>query len=258
MYQKEANLVTDRGDIVVSSTGTQQGDVLASMLFSLAVAWIHRRLVKIDGLEKDYWYLDDGVLVGAPGAVGRALHVLNELANESGLNLKLDKCVVYAPDSQIADACRKAAPDGVDIQSSMDETTVLKACVGSDDCVREHLDAKLAKLKERVDKIAVMPQKHEAAALLQWTANRCRVVHICRTIPPRLSGPFLLKFDRVLRAGVDELLGTKLDDNWWRIAKLAVKYGGLRMDSGLETFGADYSVSVSKMSDRVSDILNGG
>ena len=185
------------------------------------------------------------------------MHKLVDLAKPTGLELRLDKCVVFARDKASADACKKSAPPGVDIRESMDKAKVLKVPIGSDEEVRKCLDEKLVKLKEKVDAVVAMPYKHEAATLLQWCGSRCRVVHLMRTIPPRLSEPFVQQFDGILRKGLEKLVGAQLDENQWRVARLPAKYGGMNMRSGANTLGAQYSVSVVKNAEQVSKFVDG-
>ena len=79
LYANEPHLVTSRGDIVKSSTETQQGCNLSNPLFALTMQWISQKLNKIDGLHVKQFYWDDTALVGTPEAVAQAARVIQNL-----------------------------------------------------------------------------------------------------------------------------------------------------------------------------------
>ena len=133
--------------------------------------------------------------------------------------------------------------EGVEVYSSLDMTH-LKVPIGSNSYVAGVLDQKLKKLKETVEWVAKMPQKHEAFSLLQGCVSACRVTHLARTVPPRQIAAFFDEFDTVLRAAFEELIGTELEDRWWRQCQMTGKNGGISLRSGKNTFGAQHVMSL--------------
>ena len=87
LYELEPHLVTVGGDIVRSSTGTQQGCTLSNPLFALTMQYIAKKLV-INGLRVKQFYWDDKALVGTPEAISKAIEVICSLSGETGLHLK--------------------------------------------------------------------------------------------------------------------------------------------------------------------------
>ena len=251
LYAEESNLVTSRGDNVLSSTGAQQGCHLANMLFALIIKKIAE---KIKSVKTKAFYWDDSYLKGTPEEVTEALETIIGLQNETGLRLCLPKCTVHCPTKEAAVRCKTLLPDGVEVRSSMD-MYVLKVPIGRDSFVKAELNKKLDDLKKIVNSITEMPHTHEAFSLLQNCANVCRVTHLLRTIPPRQSEDFVTAFDEVLRHGFEKLIGTKLEKKWWRVARLPPKFGGMAMRSGTSSLGAQYAVSVTKCSPEISKMV---
>ena len=100
-----------------------------------------------------------------------------------------------------------------------------------------------------------MPFKHEAFTLLKSCAAECRVVYLMRVIPPRQLGRFMEDFDKALHRGFEKLLGTRIEEKWWRIAQQPAKFGGITLRSGLRTFGAQHLCSIAKSADDAERIV---
>ena len=158
--------MTDNGQTVISSTGTQQGCGLSNVLFALVVHYIHYAL-KGCGLVADLWFWDDGYLVGSPEAVGRALDLLVRLEEGTGLSLRLSKCKVFTPNTKVTSKMIHLVPPGVKVYRSMDKMEVLKAPVGSDSEIQIALETKLLSLEKQIEQVASLPAKHHACSLLQ-------------------------------------------------------------------------------------------
>ena len=94
LYEREPHLITTGGDTIKSSTGTQQGCTLSNPLFALTMEYISKKLI-IKGLRVKMFYWDDTALVGTPEAVVEAVRTIQELAGETGLQLRWKKCHLY-------------------------------------------------------------------------------------------------------------------------------------------------------------------
>ena len=255
LYGNEPDLVTQRGDLVKSSSGTQQGCGLSNPLFALLIRWINARL-QHKGLMLKLYYWDDAALVGTPEAVAWAAKQIERMETETDLKLRWNKCHVHCPSKDIAKECVSMFEAGVTIHDTLD-MLYLKIPIGSDEYVARSLRKKLDSLKVVVHKIVEMPFKHEAYTLLRNCASECRVTHIMRTIPPRQSEPFIRSFDALLRQGFEKIMGKEVEDRWWRQAQLPPKYGGMGLRSGLKTLGAQHAVSLLKTAPIVKAILKG-
>ena len=131
----------------------------------------------------------------------------------------------------------------------------LKVPIGTDIFVEEWLQQKLLALQKVVTAISLMPHRHEACTLLRSCAAECRVVHLMRTIPTRQITSFMHLFNELIKKGFEALIGAKLQPRWWRVAQLQLKFGGMGMRTGLQTYGAHYLMSLIKTAPEVSRII---
>ena len=99
LYNMEPRLLTTSGDVVRSSSGTQQGCRLSNPLFALLMQHIHEKIKDISGLRTTLFFWDDTDLVGAPSALAIAAKIINECTPETGLRLRWKKCRLYGTPS---------------------------------------------------------------------------------------------------------------------------------------------------------------
>ena len=78
------------------STGVQQGDPLAPLLFSVGLHAVVEKIATIPEL-KQLWFLDDGVLRGNAATVKKAFDIMRKELFAIGLVVNLSKCELYAP-----------------------------------------------------------------------------------------------------------------------------------------------------------------
>ena len=87
-------------DIIIHSReGAQQGDPIASLLFSLALRSITKRIEeRFPDLDLHVWYLDDGTVVGRRQDLAQLLEILGgDDLKARGPFLSLEKYVVWRP-----------------------------------------------------------------------------------------------------------------------------------------------------------------
>ena len=258
LYSEEPRLYTARGDRVKSSAGAQQGCILSGILFSLVIRYIFKK-IKTEDLNSIF-FLDDGALIGTPESVAQAAKAIDALREETGLKLRWDKCKVYTRDN---DAATLASPLFEVISGEIEVhanfwMTYLKVPLGPDAWVQEQLREKLRELETLVEKLSGMPYRHEAFTLMRSCADRCKVTHLMRTLPPRQSEPFIRQYDQILRSGFEQLINClpgELNDVWWRQAKLPPKFGGMGLRSGVSTLGAQHTISLLITAPMVTNIV---
>ena len=96
---------------LVSSCGVQQGDPLGPLLFGLGIAPLAQELrQRVDALDFQAWYLDDGTLGGTAQSVERAVNFVREWDAHMGLQLNVSKSeVVYSPEFAAPGNCATLA-----------------------------------------------------------------------------------------------------------------------------------------------------
>ena len=89
----------------MSSEGGQQGCGLINLLFALIMKYVMKR-IEVKGIRNKGAYWDDLFVKGNIEAVADVLSMLKNMEKETNLKLRLDKCHLYARDSEMAAECR--------------------------------------------------------------------------------------------------------------------------------------------------------
>ncbi len=206
-----------------------------------------------------YW--DDLVVAGDADAVASTLRDIMHMTEGSPaslgmptrLSMNFKKVKVYAKDKATMDRAApmfQAVSSQIQLKSELN-LTYLNAPIGVDPktgyaYVQKVLDEKLRELRLLVAKIGGIPESHEGFHLLTTCATVCRVVHLMRTMPPQQMGNFIDEFDEILRTCLEQqfLLGGRLPDHRWRLARLPDKLGGMGTQSGMVTGLGQWVTSV--------------
>ncbi len=206
-----------------------------------------------------YW--DDLVVAGDADAVASTLRDIMHMTEGSPaslgmptrLSMNFKKVKVYAKDKATMDRAApmfRAVSSQIQLKSELN-LTYLNAPIGVDPktgyaYVQKVLDEKLRELRLLVAKIGGIPESHEGFHLLTTCATVCRVGHLMRTMPPQQMGNFIDEFDEILRTCLEQqfLLGGRLPDHRWRLARLPDKLGGMGTQSGMVTGLGQWVTSV--------------
>ena len=105
IYKGKPELVTSRGDKILSEEGAQQGDPFANLCFGLLNKHIDSQLDFPDLRVKKYFW-DDSVFTGKVKAIS-ALKKILSLEKQVGLPVRLSKVHFHAPDLDLATQVRE-------------------------------------------------------------------------------------------------------------------------------------------------------
>ena len=61
----------------------------------------------------------------------------------------------------------------------------------------------------------------------------------------------------MVRKGFEKLIGVELSDKWWSLTKLPSKYGGMGLRTGLNTYGAQYTMSLAYCEEDIKTFVDG-
>ena len=168
-YQAPAHLWAGK-DTLSSMRGTQQGDPLGPLFFSLVLRKVAQQLKQVRrDLDVNSRYLDDGVLVGKREDLQTALqHLASDEVRQLGLHLNLEKCQLWWPSGGqsfpgFPAAVRRIDPEGV---------LILKAPVGGDSFVQSVLEERAAVARKVADR-QCLEDPHVAFALLRACLGSC-------------------------------------------------------------------------------------
>jgi hypothetical protein len=203
--------------------GVVQGDAIAPVAFGCLQAAQTRRLRAdatlrqlFDDGARVFSYLDDVVLT-APDADGLERLIAALEADDATLDLALNanKCSANVP----LRGWRNFADAG--------GVVVLGTPLGTDDFIRAHADATVAKAGRVESAIVAAPlPEHDRHLLFTKCGTHPRLVHLLRTTPPRLLDRALQAADAATRASLAALLKTDVGGvpEW---AFLPARLGGL-------------------------------
>jgi len=206
--------------IILSEEGSQQGDPLGPLLFSLTVNPILSSILSDLALG----YLDDFTLGGTADVVRNDFLQIVDMAADLGLILNTAKCelisnsTVATPDC-FAEFVHLTPSDAILLGAPLFPGTAM------DDALGQRCE-ELARTLSRLDLITA----HDALLMLKASAGFQKLVHILRS-SPCFDHPALREFDDLLRAGISKITNNDLDDFAWLQATLPVSDGGLGIRS---------------------------
>jgi len=238
-----------RGEVILSQTGCQQGDPLATLFFSLVLSRVRSEVEMRHGgpadatLELESYFLDDGV-VGGPGEVVLAfVNRLEELGQPFGLILNWSKCEFIALDPGLAAIL--GFDSRIRLRSIEDWSLLGVPCgtcpIASAVHARKVIDQAIAK-SQCVVRIG---DPHKAFILSRFTAGFALVNHVMRAVGFVSE---LECFDASMRANMERLVGRMSDVSWAQFS-LPISLGGF----GIRTCAPHATAAaVSAMLDSVS------
>ena len=225
-YGVEAELMF--GDtVILSSKGFQQGDPLASLLFSLVLHPIIERIqLEVPTLDINTWYLDDGVLVGKKEDLQKVVDILTIQGPTRGLflNKKEYKSTVWCPGVPATD------DDPLDrniFRTKEPGIILLGSPIGSTQFIQQAVSKRTEKIREITDLLPLLEDAHTEFVLLRSCLSLPKIMYTLRTVDPTPHQAEWMGFDSITREALTRILGAPLDDIQWLQATLPVSMGGL-------------------------------
>ena len=226
-----------------SSTGPQQGDPLASLLFSLVLhAFIESINEICHNLLLNAWILDDGIIIGPREDLQRVFDLLTTSGPEVGLFLNAGKSRVWCGDSMPseADPLARGVP-----RSEASGYDLLGAPVGDITFARKVVDDRILKISQIIDLLPSLNDSHVSFSLLRFCFSLPKFSYCLRTCDPAFLLSSYQKFDSLQYSTLGLLIGESLDNNARSQASLSVKLGGVGLRSAEAHCSAAYIASVA-------------
>ena len=221
-----------------SSGGVQQGDPLGVLLFAAALQPLAREL-RAGPLDLAAFFLDDGVLAGAPASVAEALQHIDRRGREVGLQLKLSKCEVVlagqTPATALVGFPSALTTDAAGHSRVLRDFELLGAAFGSHAYIAAHTQTRVDKASDLLAAIEELRDPQVGLRLLRSCAGHARVVHVMRCNPPSAQHAALVAFDTRTRHCFAALTGLHLNRVQWHQAGRGFAQAGL----GLRLAAAD-------------------
>ena len=237
----------------LSCEGVQQGDPLAPFFFCLASFNFFLKIKELAGEGIAPAYFDDCNAVVPVEEGVRILQYAQTVGPDYGIHLQpaktailLGKCATREEalnryqkykdalniTEDVAKKCIHIHLDDAENQShhiTLDKQygiKILGAPVGSDTFIKNWLDIKLLQIAREGEEVF----NQITTAQIQWNlfyfCTKNKANYLFRTLPPRLTKDFAIKFDLILRKWMEKHLKIELLDITWSQAKLNFEDGG--------------------------------
>ena len=259
MYASPSNLAvfadeSHRGSYVSipSQTGSQQGDVLGSLTFSLGA---HPFFLKLDTLLRDTpdsfvkAYIDDGNFLLSNTQLLAVLRLIIEEGPSVGIFLRRDKTEVllgnhFSHEEALSLRALLVDPEGEFSLSpehvllhpqnnpmgnpSLYGSVVLGSPIGSPEYIASFLEDKLRILSKEAERLCAFPDPQLKFLLLHYCFNN-KITYLMRTIPPQFLEVFISDFNNLIKSVLSSLLHHQgpLSSEVIMQASLSLKSGGL-------------------------------
>ena len=201
--------------LIPSATGLQQGDALASFLFSLALHPIIKKVEQeVPNLALHAWFLDDGTAIGTKEELQSVVDIVTREGACQGLLLSTaasteapsqPKSTIWSPIRQgldeEADPLRRGVP-----RVTEPGVTLLGAPIGNMEFVKSELKAKVEKIRRIVELLHSIQDPHTKFVLLRSCLSLPKLSFILRTTD---TSPF-----KSLTGWCEVLWAISCQDSW--------------------------------------------
>ena len=179
--------------LLQSREGTQQGDPPSMLFFSLAMQPLIRRISQTCKMYLNRWYADDGTLAGP---LTKVLHALRLLISEGPshqcfLNPSKIRMFWPCPPAEYPPSLVSVLPTQ---NISSEGLELLGVPIGTSAFMARHMRAKLQECDTALTLLDDISDARTQFHLHRMTASVCRVQHMFRLVPPRISTPFAKAF----------------------------------------------------------------
>ena len=224
-YSKPSNLVYGP-DIILSSSGLQQGAPDAPMEFSIGI----QKFVQAINSKLKIAYLDDISLCDNWRTVLADVVKFKESCQRIGLKLNTSKCeitVIGANSASILQEFQEVCPDIRLVPP--DDLELLGSSIGKRS-LSISLKRSMDSLERMIPKLSLL-SSHNALYLLRNCFHIPKFLHILRTSPAYSEPSLLQDMDSLTAGALSKLLNVEITAKTWQQITLPTKYGGLGIPS---------------------------
>ena len=235
-----------------SCCGVQQGDPLGPLGFALTLHPLVERIrAEVPSLTLNTWYLDDGTLVGPPGSLATALHIVESVGPSIGLHLNHGKSLLHVPGN--CEVSENPLPS--DIPISKDGFCLLGCPIGPPSFCEEILQGRVSKIKETLKIVHDMGDSQLETAILRSCLALPKVTYVLRTCPPSHIVSATREFDMAIREALEGILGGPCPEWSWLKPSLPSSRGGINLRSAAAHAPAAFIASTTSCKELVEGIL---
>ena len=225
MYGVQA-ILTFGSKCIRSEEGTQQGDPMGPVLFSLALKIVTDKLKKkLPKLTMNRWYLDDGYIGSKVKEVISAFKIVRDVGESVGLHLRIEKCELFYPAGEPV----KLDSFPSKVKLIKDGIEVIGAPIGSEsfsNAFFNHQYTELKSLLQRLKDASSYLGTQSTFILLSKCISFCRMVFHARTVHPSLLRTHTDNYDKLVQDCFSLLIPGLTEDQLIQCS-LPIREGGL-------------------------------
>lgn len=208
LYGGDAPPIVFGDHILRSAEGSQQGDPLSMLLFSLVIQPMLKRVSAECDLLLNVWYADDGALVGTHAQVKKALDIIAQEGLKVQYFMRPDKSRAFWPTMNVIRMAPlvlayplkvQRIPTGLRSLGISDGIVISGAPLRSPQLCAGFLENKLSHAADVLAQIAEVPDARMAFHMPRITAGVCKFTHLVRMMPPPSLCAFAQRFDALQR-----------------------------------------------------------
>lgn len=252
MYSANSNLFYGEHKLI-SAEGMQQGDPIGPLGFSLAI----NKLVHSLKSELNFWYLDDGCLIGEIKQIHEDLNTIIRHQDNHGLRLNISKCELFDPMNLHVHVGDGNTPN-LFLQMKLLTTncaTLLGAPLfhpSAEATFMEKVDA-MVNLTDRIRDL----DSHYGFYILKNCLSMPKLLYLLRTYPFYDLPHLLMKFDDLQRTSLESILNCAITPASYVQAFLPTSYGGLGFRRATDLALPSFIASANGVSDITNRLTPG-